>query len=217
MTRPDGIDRNGNRSRKRLRNGTIKVQQKIVNPIGKSGKIRDRLCSRSHAIPFRRGKFFVLFEKNQNFLLPGRADGSELSGGVAPSEPGTQRRQRVWPFEVAHQFVDAVAALPNETHLSINEEMINQNNLFHYSFETFFFFISEWLCVEHQWRVQYYLNYFVWNGGTHSGILDMRWLDWNGISPANVPGESGWAGCKQSKPPAMTWRSCIQCGRQVEK
>lgn len=139
MTRPDGIDRNGDRSRKRLRNGTIKVQQKIVNPIGKSGKIRDRYVAGHTLYVFVEVSFF-LFEKNQNFLLPGRADGSELSGGVAPSEPGTQSRQRVWPFEVAHQFVDAVAALPNETHLSINEEMINQNNLFHFSFETFFFF-----------------------------------------------------------------------------
>ena len=56
-------------------------------------------------------------EKRERRTLPGRTDGSELSGRVATAEPGAEGREGIGSFKVPDQFVDPVAALPDEAHL----------------------------------------------------------------------------------------------------
>ena len=50
--------------------------------------------------------------------LPWWTDGPELSGRVAAPQSRTQRRQRIGALEISHQFIDTVATLPFQPHLS---------------------------------------------------------------------------------------------------
>jgi len=128
-----------------------------------------------------------------SFSLPGRTDGSELSGGIATAEPGTQGRQGIGSFEVTQELIDTVAALPNKSHLC--EEETTLSILLRLTPWKIFFFFS-FLPEVHQVQCQ------------RAKEKKMSWI------VRYLPGGSRWADCRQSRPPAKTWlaggRNCVR-------